>query len=72
MLNFLEGAAWFCAIALILKMLDYQVPFAHHLDGIVPPAIEQVEPEADPKPVPNPFDEGQTAQGFLEQWETNR
>lgn len=62
MLNFLEGAAWFLTIAVVLKLLDYQVPFAHHLERFTePPATEQTTPQTLPPEPP-------TAQNFLEDW----
>lgn len=66
MLNTLEAAAWLAALALLLKMVGYQVPFAHHFDGLKETTpVETTEPV---KPTPDPFDEGQVA-SFEDYWE---
>lgn len=66
MLNFLEGAAWFCTIALVLKLLDYQVPFAHHLERWTePPTTEQ---PATPQQLPS----DPPVASFLEQWNADQ
>lgn len=67
MLNTLEACAWLAAAALILKALDYQIPFAHHFEQFKKPVeTEQVIPQVDP------FDPGVTADnpsgGFEQYW----
>jgi|688.fasta_scaffold625847_3 pyruvate/2-oxoacid:ferredoxin oxidoreductase alpha subunit len=68
MLNTLEAFAWLAAAALILKALDYQIPFAHHFDQFKTP----VEVEQQVKPQVDPFDPGVTADnpatGFEQYW----
>ena len=71
MLNFLEGAAWFCTIALVLRLMDYQVPFAHHLERFTePPQVEQeATPQRLPPEPPTALQQPpQQFQGFQEQW----
>jgi hypothetical protein len=68
MLSFLEGAAWLVTLALVLKLLDYRVPGAHHIEKLTePPATEQpaTEQRLPPEP-PTALRAGQS--NFLEGW----
>jgi len=72
MLSFLEGAAWVCTIALVLKLIDYQIPFAHHLDRVIePPGQESTTdtPQMLPPEPPTALRAGQL--NFVEQWNAN-
>ncbi|MFH7241816.1 MAG: hypothetical protein ACHWZW_03095 [Spirulina sp.] len=67
MIKPLRILAWLLTIAMLFKMLEYRIPFAHHLEGVIQPDVENNGDEPPPPPV-DPFQEDPVANGFDEFW----